>query len=125
MEGPEGPTLNSQLFGPPCVHAHVKNALTATEPLAARQKHDLWHSLAIDALGLATYLVPGLGETADWVMAPLLALWLRQVHGTWAGAAVELAEELLPGTDFIPTATLTWIYRYWLKKPAQKPTSGQ
>jgi hypothetical protein len=96
----------------------VKTELTATTDPATRKKSDLWHSLAIDALGLATYLVPGLGETADWVMAPLLALWLWQVHGSWTGAAVELAEELLPGTDFIPTATLTWLYRYWLKKPA-------
>jgi len=35
--------------------------------------------------------------------------------GTVGGITVFI-EELIPGLDFIPTFTLTWIYTYWIKR---------
>ncbi len=80
-----------------------------------KKRKDLMASLAIDALGMATYLIPALGEAADVVIAPIIAILIYAVHRTTFGAIAGFLEEIIPFTDIIPSATIIWFYRYFLK----------
>jgi hypothetical protein len=67
-------------------------------------------SLAVDATGMITYLIPGIGETADAIWAPISGIIIGMMYGGIPGI-IGFIEELGPGTDIIPTATITWIYK--------------
>ncbi|PVX50704.1 hypothetical protein C7377_1017 [Balneicella halophila] len=73
----------------------------------------------LDAFGYLSYAVLGIGETIDIVWAPV-AGWLNyQMFKEEAGAAAGLftfVEEALPGTDFIPSFTITWLYAHVFSK---------
>ncbi|MCB9232953.1 MAG: hypothetical protein H6581_14915 [Bacteroidia bacterium] len=72
-------------------------------------------ALVIDAVGMVSYFIPGIAETIDIVWAPIAAaanfMLFKGATGV-AGATFTLTEELLPGTDFIPSVTLTWASKY-------------
>lgn len=75
----------------------------------------LFACILLDGVGYLSYSVLGIGEVIDVVWAPLAA-WInyrlfREEAGT-GGALFTFIEEALPGTDFIPSFTLTWIYSY-------------
>jgi len=74
--------------------------------------------LIVDLIGTFSFAIPGLGEITDVVWAPVssavLLLLFGKKNGS-VGAIVNLAEELSPGFDFIPTLTITWMYVH-LKK---------
>jgi hypothetical protein len=82
-----------------------------------KQKYpSLLFCIAMDAIGYATYAIPGLGEYGDILWAPLSAWIFYQSFGTWRGAVGALfnfAEEALPFTDFIPSFTIM----YFIQKP--------
>ena len=67
--------------------------------------------LVLDVIGSMSYLLPFLGEGGDFVWAPLQAATMAAMFdkvnpsAKWMG----LAEELLPMTDIIPSATLAWV----------------
>jgi hypothetical protein len=83
-------------------------------------------SLLIDAIGFATYAIPVLGEAGDAVWAPISGFLIYLLYGNiWlAGAGYafpiplcfqlclclthvnSFIEEMMPGLDFIPTATV-------------------
>lgn len=69
-------------------------------------KPSLSACLAMDAVGCASYIIPGLGEGLDVIWAFIAAAvfhsWFRSSVGT-IGAAIE---EILPFTDIIPAFTL-------------------
>ena len=65
--------------------------------------------IAIDALGDSSFLLPGLGEFADGIYAPLEAYLLGALFQSNAVSAIGFVEEALPFTDVIPTATLAWV----------------
>lgn len=75
--------------------------------------------LVFDFIGTLSFAVPLIGEFSDVVWAPVAGLLLKSMYkgsiGKIGGVAVFI-EELLPGLDFIPTFTLTWMYTYWIKK---------
>ncbi len=76
--------------------------------------------LLMDALGYMSYAVPVLGEFADLFWAPISGLIFSISFGGWKGILggfFNFAEELLPGTDFIPSFTIAWIINS-LRKPA-------
>jgi hypothetical protein len=79
-----------------------------------RKQADLVASIAIDVVGMASYLIPALAETTDLVLAPILAALIYAVHRTTFGAIAGFFEEIIPFTDIIPTATIIWFYRYVL-----------
>ncbi len=81
-----------------------------------KKRKDLMASLAIDALGMASYLIPALGEAADLVIAPIVSILIYAVHRTTLGAVAGFLEEIIPFTDVIPSATIIWFYRYFLKR---------
>ena len=80
----------------------------------------------MDLLGCASYLLPGIGELTDIVWAPISAIIFLIMFGRRAafGAVFNFAEEILPGTDFIPTFTIAWIWRK-VSRPQGRPTLRQ
>ncbi|GGD33036.1 hypothetical protein [Flavobacterium orientale] len=84
----------------------------------SNKKRDLFLSLLFDGIGMLSYLVPVLGTLSDVIWAPIAGLLLlRMYKGTvgTVGGIIVFIEELLPGLDFIPTFTITWIYTYLIK----------
>ena len=76
----------------------------------------------MDAIGCVTYLLPGLGEFGDIIWAPLSAIIFYKTFGGWKGAVggvFNFVEEIFPGTDFIPSFTIMWLWKYW--KPYHQP----
>jgi hypothetical protein len=86
-----------------------------TQKFEEKKRSDLIASLAIDALGMATFIIPALGEMADVVIAPIISILIYAIHRTTIGAIAGFFEEIIPFTDIIPTATIIWAYRYILK----------
>lgn len=76
----------------------------------------------MDLIGYATYSIPFFGEIADLFWAPISSLIFFMMFGGWKGAlggVFNFVEELLPGTDFIPSFTLMWLWRHF-KQPEEK-----
>lgn len=70
--------------------------------------------LLLDFIGYASYSIPVIGEFADIIWAPLSGLIFFMLFGGWKGAMGGLfsfVEEILPGTDFIPSFTIMWLIR--------------
>lgn len=79
------------------------------------QKTSLLFCIVMDLIGYATYAIPGLAEFADIIWAPISGFIFYKAFGGWKGAfggLFNFAEELLPGTDFIPSFTIMWIMQY-------------
>ncbi len=79
--------------------------------------------IIMDCLGYATYAVPGLGEFGDILWAPLSAWIFFKTFGGWKGAfggIFNFVEEILPGTDFIPTFTIMWLWKKYFQGVGQK-----
>jgi hypothetical protein len=78
--------------------------------------------LVFDAIGMLSFLIPGIGEFSDIIWAPI-AGWLmtRMYPGKIGQAAgiVTFIEELVPGLDVVPSFTLMWLYTYLLKRDVQ------
>lgn len=70
----------------------------------------------LDLAGMASYALPGLGEFADIIWAPISALLFYNMFGGrfgLTGAVLNFIEESLPGTDVIPSFTIAWMIRYF------------
>ncbi|WGH75744.1 hypothetical protein P8625_00855 [Tenacibaculum tangerinum] len=82
-------------------------------------------SLLFDAIGYASYLIPGLGELSDIVWAPASAYLMTKMYkgnkGKIAGA-ITFIEEAMPGLDVIPTFTLMWLFTYAFSSNKEKKT---
>ena len=79
--------------------------------------------ILMDLAGVATYALPGLGEWGDMLWAPISALIFFRTFGGMTGAigsVVNMAEELLPFTDFIPTFTIGYFYTKYQKNKGKK-----
>lgn len=75
----------------------------------------LYLGILFDGIGMVSYVFP----LADVVWAPLSAyLMTRMYEGNVGriGGLVSFLEEAIPGLDFFPSFTLTWVYVYLLKK---------
>lgn len=90
-----------------------------TAPKATNKNAKLILSIIFDAIGMLSYVVPILAEATDVIWAPVSGLLLTAMYkgatGKVAGI-VGFIEEAIPGLDFIPTFTLTWLYTYVIKK---------
>jgi len=79
---------------------------------------NLFLGLLFDAMGLLSYAIPGIGEFSDVIWAPISAWLMTKLYKGKMGQAaglVTFVEELIPGSDFIPTFTLMWFYTYVFK----------
>lgn len=75
----------------------------------------LWAGLLFDGIGMISFIFPPI----DIVWAPLSAfLMIRMYKGDVGKIAgfISFVEEAIPGLDFFPSFTLTWIYVYLVKK---------
>ena len=75
--------------------------------------------ILMDIIGYATFALPGIGELGDIIWAPISAIIFFKTFGGWKGAfggVFSFVEEILPGTDFIPTFTITWAWKYFTNK---------
>tara|TARA_R110000868_G_scaffold144150_5_gene362975 strand:- start:50 stop:313 length:264 start_codon:yes stop_codon:yes gene_type:complete len=73
--------------------------------------------ILFDALGYASFIIPGIGEFSDIIWAPLAAWLMIKLYKGKSGkiaAVVSFIEEALPGFDVIPTFTIMWLYTYVL-----------
>ena len=66
-------------------------------------------SILIDLVGVASYAVPLAGEGADLAWAPVSALLVNYLYGNSILTGLAFAEEVLPGLDVVPTATIGWL----------------
>lgn len=74
-------------------------------------------SIFIDGIGFATYLLPGFGELLDIAWAPLGAILVQRLYKNTFFSVVQFIEEFAPGmTDWIPTATIAFVYTKIIKR---------
>ena len=89
-----------------------------------KRQPSLAFCIVMDLIGYATYGIPFLGEFADIIWAPISAIIFFVTFGGWKGALGGIGnfiEELLPGTDFIPSFTLMWIMQRYQRKNVNTP----
>jgi len=77
-------------------------------------------SILFDGVGMLSFIIPFIGEFSDVIWAPLSAFLIYKMYDGIEGkigSLVSFVEEAaIFGTDFLPTFTLTWIYKYVIKK---------
>ena len=79
--------------------------------------------LIFDALGYASFVIPGIGEFADIVWAPLAGWLMTKLYKGKSGkiaGVITFIEEALPFMDVVPSFTLMWFYTYVFKKEDKK-----
>ena len=69
--------------------------------------------IVIDLIGSGSLPIPFVADALDLAWAPVDALALQALFGNGLVTAAGFAEEILPGTDGIPTATLAWVYEFY------------
>lgn len=83
------------------------------------KKKLLVKGLMYDAIGMATYAVPLVGPFLDLLWAPYASKKMSEMYSGRQGkiaSVLVFIEEILPGTDVIPTFTLMWLYTFVWKK---------
>lgn len=88
-------------------------------PTVQKPLPTLLFCLLMDAIGYASFAVPGIGEFTDILWAPLSAYIFYNSFGGKLGtygALFNFTEEILPFTDFIPTFTIVWLWKYFSEK---------
>lgn len=77
-------------------------------------------SILFDGIGMLSFVIPGIGEFSDIVWAPVSVYLITKMYkgtvGKIAGGISFLEEIGVFGVDLIPTFTLTWLYKYLVKK---------
>lgn len=80
------------------------------------KRNHLILSIIIDLVGMASYLVPFLGELVDFIYGPIsgfiiFLMYKRNIAVGIIGGLFGTAEEMFIA-DLIPTATIIWVYTY-------------
>jgi hypothetical protein len=107
-----GPS-NADGKSPGSVEALTDATGAAVRSVASAASGDRWVKLLVcvmvDLVGSGSLAVPLLGDLLDIFTAPVTTVLLQALFGNGWITAAGLAEEILPGTDGIPTATLAWL----------------
>ena len=75
--------------------------------------------IVFDAIGMLSFVIPGVGEFTDVIWAPIASFLIYKMYkGTEGkiGGLITFVDEIMPGLDVIPTFTLMWIYKFLIKK---------
>ncbi|MCD2425015.1 hypothetical protein LQ567_19680 [Niabella pedocola] len=79
---------------------------------ATKKSPSLLFCILMDIIGCLSFTIPGVGEFADVIWAPVSAIILAKTFGGTRGmfgGVFNFMEEILPGTDIIPTFTIMWL----------------
>jgi len=77
------------------------------------KRNKLIGAIIIDLVGILSFLLPIVWETGDMLWAPLSGLLIFLLFPNRKKYAIAgMIEEMLPFTDIIPTACLTWRLEY-------------
>lgn len=92
-----------------------RNPLDAV-PGLGRPGVQLMLCFLFDFIGMVTYMIPMLGEFGDLLWAPIQGMFIYAMVGAerygWFLVCLGFAEEILPMTDFVPSCTIAWIWKY-------------
>lgn len=84
----------------------------------------LFKGIIYDVIGMATYAIPLVGPFLDLLWAPYASKKMVEMYPGKKGkiaSVIVFIEEILPGTDIIPTFTLMWLYTFvWNKERSPK-----
>ncbi|MHB9056846.1 MAG: hypothetical protein ACYC2P_11955 [Paludibacteraceae bacterium] len=103
----------------------IYNAVLDTESRTQQTENELTvpslpFCILMDVVGMASYLVPGVGETFDLVWAPISGFIFLKAFGGMTGkigGLISMMEEALPFVDIVPTFTIGHFYaKHQLKK---------
>lgn len=75
---------------------------------------NIFACILMDIIGMASYIIPGIGEFADVWWAALSGIIFQFMFGGrfgLIGAVLNFLEEALPFTDIIPSFTIAWFIR--------------
>lgn len=70
--------------------------------------------IAMDLIGMASYVFPLFAEISDIVWAPISAIIFNKLFGGrlgMIGGVLNFLEEIIPFTDIIPSFTIAWFIR--------------
>ena len=79
------------------------------------KKQLLYWGILFDLIGMVSYVFP----LTDVVWAPLSAYLVTKMYKGNVGkigGVISFIEEAVPGLDFFPTFTLTWLYVFIIRK---------
>jgi len=79
------------------------------------KKKKLYLGILFDLIGMLSYIFP----LIDIIWAPLSAyIMIKMYKGNVGkiGGLISFVEEAIPGLDFFPSFTLTWLYVYVVKR---------
>ena len=80
---------------------------------------NLFFGLIFDGIGMMSFTIPLIGEFFDVIWGPIsgfLMIWMYKGFLGKIGGTVSFLEEIWLFSDFVPTFTLVWIYKYLIKK---------
>lgn len=84
----------------------------------------LFKGIIYDVIGMATYAIPLVGPFLDLLWAPYASKKMVEMYPGKKGkiaSVIVFIEEILPGTDVIPTFTLMWLYTFvWNRERSPK-----
>lgn len=92
------------------------------------KKPSLGFCILMDAIGMATYFFPAIGEMGDLAWAPLSAYIFYQSFGSLGGilgGVFSFFEEIIPYTDIIPTFTIAWYIQNKFKNTTSDLANNQ
>lgn len=75
--------------------------------------------IAMDLIGMASYIMPGVGESFDVLWAPISGLIFMRTFGGMTGkigGLIAMVEEAAPFIDIIPTFTIGHFYAKWQRR---------
>jgi hypothetical protein len=70
--------------------------------------------ILLDLIGMASYLIPALGEFSDVIWAPISGFLFYKLFGGrfgMIGGVLNFLEEIIPFTDIIPSFTIAWFIK--------------
>lgn len=83
----------------------------------------LRQGILYDVIGMASLGVPVVGPFLDLLWAPYAAKKMTEMYPGTKGkiaSAITFIEEIIPGTDIIPTFTLMWLYTFVFKSKSSE-----
>ncbi|AXT54940.1 hypothetical protein J8L88_03420 [Aquimarina sp. MMG015] len=75
--------------------------------------------IVYDLIGMASMVIPVVGPFLDIIWAPYAAKKMLDMYPGKKGkiaSVITFIEEIIPGTDIIPSFTIMWLYTFVINK---------